>query len=300
MTKWQKRTLGIIGVILIVVLVTFAVVTRSEAHKLVSNPIRAPIDENPGDYGLPFEEVTVTSVDGLKLAGWYVPSQNGAAIMTQHGYKSDRTSLLDEAAMLHGHGYGALLMSVRAHDLSQGEQISFGHHEMKDLEAWYQFLLAQDEVEPDKIGILGCSMGGSLVIQYAALNDHIKAVVAQSPFSSLDDTVSTSIRKFTELPPFPFAPMIVFWAERELGMDSSEINAKVWIKEISPRPILLMDGGLDEYVSETSGELLYAAAGEPKEFWFEPLMGHCEFDEKMPEAFEARVTAFFDKYLLEE
>ncbi len=300
MTNRRRLIAGMVGLMLLAVAAALALVTRSEAHELVSHTVRAPIDETPGDLGLPFEDVTVTTVDGLHLVGWYIPPQNGAAIMTQHGYKSDRTSLLDEAAMLHRHGYGVLLMSIRAHDLSAGEQISFGYHEMKDLEAWYQFLLTREEIDPDKIGILGCSMGGSLVIQYAAGNADIKAVVAQSPFSSLDDTVSTSIQKLTSLPPFPFAPLIVFWAEQELGIDSSEINARLWVKEISPRPILLMDGGLDDYVSEDSGELLYAAAGEPKEFWFEPDIGHCEFDEKMPQAFEDRVIAFFDAYLLEE
>jgi len=144
-------------------------------------------------FGLVYEDVSVTTPDGLKLVGWYVPSQNGAAIMAQHGYTSDRRELLEEAAMLNKHGYGVLLTSVRAHDLSDGEVISFGFNEMQDLEAWYQYLRKRGEVDPDRIGILGNSMGGSLVIQYAAQNDNIRATVAHSAFSSLDDTVATSV-----------------------------------------------------------------------------------------------------------
>ena len=202
--------------------------------------------------------------------------------------------------MLNEHGYGVLLTSVRAHDLSEGELISFGFHEMQDLEAWYQYLLTRGEVDPDRIGVLGDSMGGSLVIQYAAQNEDIQATVAHSAFSSLDDTVATSIEFITGLPAFPFAPAIVFWAEQEVGSDSSEISAKTWISELSPRPVLLLQGGADMAISPESGQLLYDAAGEPKELWFEPELGHTEFDTALPEQYEAHVVGFFDRYLLGE
>lgn len=189
---------------------------------------------------------------------------------------------------------------MRAHDLSDGEVITFGYYEMRDLEAWYQYLLTRQEVDPERIGILGNSMGASIAIQYAAQNEKIKAVVAHSAFSSLDDTVSTSVEAFTGLPAFPFAPLIVFWAELELGEDSSLINAKEWIARLSPRPILLLQGGKDVLIEQESAEKLFQAAGEPKELWYEPDLGHAEFDVAMPEEYERRVVRFFDRYLLED
>jgi len=121
--------------------------------------------------------------------------------------------------------------------------------------------------------------------------------VAQSAFSSLDDTVATSIEFFTGLPAFPFAPAIVFWAEQEVGFDSSEVSAKIWIRELSPRPVLLLQGGADTIISADSGQLLYDAAGEPKELAYEPELGHTAFDTELPEKFESRVVGFFDRYL---
>jgi fermentation-respiration switch protein FrsA (DUF1100 family) len=220
--------------------------------------------------------------------------------MAQHGYKGNRTGLLEEAAMLNEHGYGVLLTTVRAHDLSEGELISFGYYEMQDMEAWYQYLLTRSEVDPEKIGILGNSMGGSMAIQYAVQNEKIQATVAHSAFSSLDDTVATSIEFFTGLPAFPFAPAIVFWAEQEVGFNSSEVSAKTWIRRLSPRPVLLLQGGADTVISADSGQLLYDAAGDPRELWFEPELGHVAFDTELPEQFEARVVGFFDRYLLGE
>ena len=302
MKSWMMYGLIAILAVGLALFVGLAVMTRGQAHELVSHPIeaRAALDASPADFGLPYEDVTVTSDDGFRLVGWYVPSENGAVIMAQHGLKSNRAALLEEAEMLHDHGYGVLITSVRAHDESDGELISFGYHEMKDWEAWYQFLMQRDEIDPEKVGILGTSMGATQAIQYASLNEDIGAVVAHSPFSSIDDTVAVSVTAFTGLPPFPFAPMIVFWAEQELGFDSAEIDAKLWVDDISPRPVFILQAGQDTAVSVESGELLYNAAGEPRELWFEPDIGHALFDSELPEEFEARVVEFFDQYLLTE
>ena len=94
--------------------------------------------------------------------------------------------------------------------------------------------------------------------------------------------------------------MILFWAEREIGFDTSEIDAKLWIDDISPRPVFLMQGGTDEYISVGCGEWLYEAAKEPKELWYEEEVGHASFEQELPQEYEERVVAFFDRHLLGE
>ena len=201
---------------------------------------------------------------------------------------------------MHRHGYGVLLTSIRAHDYSEGELITFGMHEIDDMEAWYQFLLLRSDIGPSKVGIIGNSYGGMLAIQFAAQNENIKAVVANCAFSSLNDPVSTSVTHFTGLPNFPFVPLITFWAENETGFKKEDIDATKWIADISPRPVFLMQGGADTVISSDSGQRLYDAAGEPKELWFDRALGHVEFDTERAEEYEARVVAFFDQYLLDK
>lgn len=300
MKRWLKISLTTFIVILLFAFGGLLWKTYSEAHNLINAPMegRNLPDETPADYNLPFEDVTVTNGDGQVLAGWFIPSQNGAVIIMQHGYKSTRSELLNEAEMMYRHGYGVLLTSIRAHDYSEGELITFGMYEVGDMEAWYQYLLTRDAFDHEKVGILGNSYGGMLAIQFAAQNENIKAVVANSAFSSLNDTVATSVKHFTGLPEFPFVPLIVFWAEQESGFKTEDIDAARIIAEISPRPVFLMQGGADTVISAGSGQRLYDAAGEPKELWFDPALGHVEFDSERAAEYEARVAAFFDQYLL--
>lgn len=300
MKKWLKIGLIVVAVVLVVVVVAVFFMMRPKGIELVRHPIeeREPLEETLAEYDVDYEDVVVTTEDGLKLVGWYIPSQNGATIIAQHGYKGDRGDLVVTAVLLQRHGYGVLLSTVRAHDQSDGDLITMGKEEMKDFEAWYQYLLTQDDVDPDRIGILGESMGGALSIKYASQNPNIKAVVAHSAFANFDDTVEKGVELKTGLPPFPFAPMILFWAEREAGVETSEIDTTQWIKEISPRPVFILQGGQDDHISIDSGQKLYDAAGEPKELWFEPGAAHHGLEEQPYEAeFERRVVAFFDKYL---
>ena len=299
MKRWQKILAAVVGGLVLILVAGLLLFSRAQAMNLITQPMAGrslPVD-TPAKYNLPYNDVTVTTADGLKLVGWYIPPKNGALVILQHGYKNNRSEMLNEADMLYRHGYGLLISSVRAHDYSEGEKITFGIDEMKDLDAWFAFVLTRSEVDPERIGILGNSYGGLLAIHYASLNQQIKAVVTSSAFSSLTDTVETSIRFFTGLPPFPFAPLILFWGEQEAGFKASDIDATIWIRSISPRPVFLMQGGADTIISVNSGQKLLDAAGEPKQLWFDPDVPHAQFDTLRASEYEARVTAFFDQYL---
>jgi esterase/lipase len=302
MIRWLRITLLAVLTVFIVAVIAVLVVGYKEGRAMVMIPQedRERLTESPADYGMPYEEVTVTTEDGLKLVGWYVPTKNGAAIIAQHGYKDDREDALREGSYLYQNGYGVLFSTFRAHDLSEGEMFTFGKNEMQDLEAWYQYVLTRDGVNPDNIGMLGKSMGGALSIKYAALNENIKAVVADCAFSSIPDVVAIAVPELTGLPAFPFAPVIVFWAEQILGYDIDEFDTKVWVRDICGRPIKILQGGADKVISVSSGQLIFDAACEPKEFWFEPTAGHTICDELVPERCAELLVPFFNRYVLGE
>ena len=302
MKKWMKIGGGIVAGLVVLLVAGVLFMARGQAIALVHNPPegRDVIDRTPAEYNLKYEDLTLTAADGLHLAAWYIPSQNGAAVIAVHGFKADREEMLNEADMLARHGYGVLLIALRAHDHSEGEVITFGLNEVRDLEAAYQYLLARPEVDPERIGVLGNSMGGTVALLYTAQNPEIKAVVSQATFASLEKEVGTGIKRLLGLPPFPFAPLIQFFAEQEVGFRARDVSAEAHIGEISPRPVFLMQGGADTLVPPESGQILYDAAGQPKELWFDPALEHVRFDTERAAEYEQRVTAFFDQYLLQK
>jgi fermentation-respiration switch protein FrsA (DUF1100 family) len=294
------RPLTVVGGLMLLLFFTLLLVSRNQALELVYHPAeaRSELAKTPADFDLDYADVFVQSTDGIRLYGWYIPSRNGAAVVLQHGYKSNRSELLEEAEMLSRQGYGVLLSSVRAHDQNSGELIGFGLHEMSDLDAWFNFLGQQDDIDPKRIGLLGNSLGGTMAAQYAAMNEEVRALVLHSAFSSMRDTIDTSIRYFTGLPAFPFAQLIRFWAEREIKGSIEDIDATTWVSQLSPRPVLILHSTTDIVISEESGDLLFAAARQPKEIWLAKGVEHASFDTQSSLEFESRVLSFFNRYLL--
>ena len=130
--------------------------TRSEAHRLITNPAysRNRSDKTPWDepWRLPFVDVAVRSSDGTQLRGWFIPAESRKLILVQHGYKDKLQSMLGVAKILHDHGYQVMVMCVRAHDFSDGDLIGFGQHEMPDMAAFEADALTRPGVDPTEIG----------------------------------------------------------------------------------------------------------------------------------------------------
>lgn len=259
------------------------------------HPRRHLPTETPAERGLAYRDVAFPAADGLTLRGWYLPSQNGAAIIVGHGYGAYRR--LDQAEVLARHGYGVLTFDWRAHGQSDGELCSLGYYEVRDVEGALAWLAQQPDVDAERIGMLGESMGAVTAIRAAAHLAGIKAVVAASPFPTLEEGV-TNVWRGSGLPVFPFVPLQVLFGRWQTGLNLDDLRPLDDVAAISPRPILILAGGLDPVTGPDAGQRYYAAAGEPKELWFEPDLGHLSFLDAYPAEYERRVVGFFDAALL--
>jgi len=258
----------------------------------VAHPKRAPVCcVTPADLGFAYEDVAFGTSDGLTLRGWYIPSQNRAAVIVTHGVAGNRVGHLDQAAALAGRGFGVLLLDLRAHGHSDGSTITFGG---EDIRAAAAYLQTRSDVDPERIGAMGLSLGGSAVLQAAARSDAIRAVVADGPGPA-------TYRDW----PYPedllgwiYAPFDWVWfkvLERE-GVTAPRATLDV-IADIAPRPILLISGTS----SSLEGQFVrqyFEAAGEPKELWEIPEAGHAQTWAARPEEYADRIIRFFDRALL--
>ncbi|MDY0189442.1 MAG: alpha/beta fold hydrolase [Desulfuromonas sp.] len=247
-------------------------------------------------HKLDAQPIELTTSDGLHLFALYAPSTNGATIILSHGYKMSCSEMIPIAALLARQGYGVLLPDQRSHGRSDGNTISFGYHEWRDLEAAVNFLVEQNP--HDKIGIFGNSMGGALAVVYAAREPLIAAVIAQSPYASVGHSINKGVSKFSGLPAFPFAPLIHYLAQRRLGIDTAKVAPVNTIAAIAPRPIMLLMGGSDQTVEAEGIFVLQQAAGANCSLWFEPELDHVEFYQRKPEEFAHRIVGFYNHALL--
>ena len=108
---------------------------------LATHRPRAAVE--PADLGRPYQEVTLRTSDGLDLAAWYVPSRNGAAVISY----PTRQGKLPQARMLVRHGYGVLLLDARGYDGSEGDPNLFGWESAKDIDAAVAWLQRRPDVD---------------------------------------------------------------------------------------------------------------------------------------------------------
>ena len=173
--SWRKLIAVPIGAVALVALV-FPVML---AMFVTNVPDYALGEETPADYGLDYEDVTVSTSDGVDLAAWYIPSSNGAAIVQLGGCCAARDDELESAAVLARNGYGVLMLDQRGHGGSEGDGMLWGWWGELDVTAGVDFLAARSDVVDGRIGAIGMSVGGEQVIAAAGVDSRIKSIVAE-------------------------------------------------------------------------------------------------------------------------
>lgn len=264
--------------------------------------IRPDRSWRPAEYEppqLPFETATFQAADGVTIAGWYSPpspelSDEGAhCVILCHGLGTNRTEMQDIALELRRRGYGVLLFDFRGHGESGGSCTTVGLREVNDILGAVEFLCMRPEIDLDRIGILGVSMGGAAAIMAAAICPTLRWVVADCPFATLEQALQTAFEAFVHAPGWLFARPVIAFAQLFTGAHVTDVKPVECIGAIAPRPVLLIHGCDDGLVLAANSEQLYQAAGEPKELWLIPECDHVQCRVVAGEEYYRRIDAFF-------
>lgn len=247
------------------------------------------------------EEVTFSSVDdSLNISGWFFAatgSRPAPAIVLCHGVWTGRRECLPLALRLWQSGYNVLCFDFRAHGLSGGRYTSVGRHETNDVIGAVHYLSQRPEVDPERIAVIGFSMGAAATIQAAARCDKIAVVVADSSYATFLDAARYSFKAVTRLPHYPLAPIAMTWAKWIVHVDANHMRPVDDIGRIAPRPVLITHGTEDEIVPVRHAHTLFKAADEPKELWIVDGAHHVEARDLEPDAYYERISAFLEQNL---
>jgi len=244
------------------------------------------------ELGAAHEEVSFTTSDGLELKGWYVPSENGAAVIAFPGRKGPQRP----ARMLVHHGYGVLLFDRRGEGESDGDPNALGWGGEKDVEAAVEFLRSRPDVDDETIGGIGLSVGGEMMIEAAGESDGLKALVSEGAgIRSIREAWAipdTRKRIETTLVHALVTPAVALFSNTLPPPSLEDLSA-----QIAPTPVFFVYAMPGQGGEAELTETFYAAAREPKEIWLVPGAGHTGGIEAQPEVYERRVVGFFDDAL---
>lgn len=286
------------GLLLLIIAAWQAGTQSQRAAYYLSHPEVSAEVASPDDFNLTgWEDVTFQSGE-FGLTAWFVPATtaDGATMILVPGWSANRSNVLAEAAVLHQAGYGTLLLNVRNHGASDGRYTTWGLLEAEDVVAAVAYLQSRPDVNPERIGALGKSMGGAAVLRAAAAEPAIQTVVAMSTYSSFEGNLPSIANKMGGVPE-TFTGLVLRFMERETGHFLTEVRGVDDVEAIAPRPILFIHGMADTLVDPAQSEEMYAAASEPKDLVLVPGAAHTDILQTDPDLFAASVVGFLDLHL---
>jgi hypothetical protein len=293
-TLWRSRRLddplwrryGRRALIVVASLVALMVVVYPLVYSYGMTHVGRAVVPEP-ELGADFENVSFTTDDGLELTGWYVPSRNGAVVIAFPGRKGTQRP----ARVLIRHGYGVLLFDRRGEGDSEGDPNAVGWNGTRDVEAAVAYLHTRSDVDPARIGGIGLSVGGEMLLEAAAESDDLKAVVS-------DGAGIRSVREASLIP-----STVPIWAGLTAGTavfsgHAPPPNLNDVVDRISPRPVFFIYASSGQGGEELSQDY-YETARQPKLVWKVPGATHTNGIEARPREYERRMIGFFDDALLE-
>ena len=243
------------------------------------------------------EHIQVRTADNVLLDGRFFRGAHSSLVILASGYGDTQDQMLSIAEFLHRAGFSVLTYNSRARVPSGGKYVTVGALEQNDVVSVVNYAAGRSDVDANRIGILGISMGGASAILAAAKDKRIRAVVDDSGFSDAPRVISTAFEHFVHLPAFPFAPITVTIADLRAGIDMSRVRPMDVIGEISPRPVLIIHEQGDSVALVDNSLRNFASAGQPKQLWLVPGSGHGKAQIIAKSQYQSRVTSFFDAAL---
>jgi hypothetical protein len=265
--------------------------------RATTRPSDGVLTDTPTSYGVDFIDVEFPSRDGLTVRGWLT---EGAAskptIIACHGLFRSRQEVLERSCRLSKEGFSVLLFDFRRHGQSDEASISLGFLESLDVLGAHDFL-KRIQGRQDVV-LMGVSMGAVAALHAAGdLQPPPRAVVADSPFLSLQDTVAHHTNLFFGLPSFPFADLFVWNLTRINGYEAGDLDTLQAVRGLENIPILMFQGEDDRRIPlSTTQSIFQAIPSGKKNLVVFPGAGHGAAYRTDPQRYLAEVVEFLGKY----
>ncbi|MCK9526061.1 MAG: alpha/beta hydrolase [Limnochordia bacterium] len=260
---------------------------------------------DPEDWGLAATSLTLQTQDGYQLAAWGLDVATPRGVVIFLGGLNDPpvSAFWGHARLLAEHGYGSLLIELRSHGESSGQQVYLGYAEHLDLLAGIEYVKANYDSVPTIA--FGADLGGVVAINGAGLYPDLAGVISIGAFSSWADLFADNL--YFSGAPLALAvlekPFVNLYILAKFGLENRSLTPKRQIANLGTRPALLMHAEDDPFVSVLNLERIMAqhkGADARVETWIRAGEDHLVstdflYPENDPEYIE-QVLTFLNSY----
>ncbi len=249
----------------------------------------------------PFEQMKMTSRDGLELSGYFLPAKNSTnkLVILTHGYLGNAKQMgLFGMFYYEDLGFNIFMPDARGHGKSGGEYYGFGWPDRLDLIDWTKVMV--EKLEPDsEIVYHGLSMGAATVLMASGeeeLPSQVEAIVADSPYESVYQLFAYQMTRMFHLPPFPLLDSTSLLTKMRAGYLFREASALKAVKKTKV-PILYIHGKADTFVPVKMAMDLYGSTASSSELFLVDKANHGEAYALQQKPYELKVQQFLNHYI---
>jgi fermentation-respiration switch protein FrsA (DUF1100 family) len=208
----------------------------------------AEIVHTPRHAGLEFQDLFFTTVDGVRLNGWFIPHPQARVTMVWfHGNAGNISHRVENIKLLHDKvKINIFIFDYRGYGRSEGSVSEEGTY--RDGAAALDFVRKKLRVDAENLILFGRSLGAAVAAEMAVRFES-RGLILETPFTSIRDMAKTVF------PLLPIGPLL------QTRYDVVEKVGRVKV------PLLVLHGDHDDVVPYEQGKKVFAAAREPKEFY---------------------------------
>ena len=255
--EWVRRVLLILLLAYAVILALLLIFEKRLVF-FPQIPGRLSGDWHPPD--LNHEEVWLTTSDGVRVNGWWIPSVAGGGSPTFlcfHGNAANIAWRADVYRFLRDLPANVLAVEYRGYGRSEGEPSEAGIY--RDAEASYAYLVRERGIPSGRIIALGQSLGTAVAAELAA-NHELGGIVLEAPFPSAR---AVARRIYWFVPGLGWLMRSRFDTAKNLAAANQRFGT----------PLLVVHCTGDPVIPFAFGKEVYDRAAQPK--WFYSVSGEC-------------------------
>jgi fermentation-respiration switch protein FrsA (DUF1100 family) len=233
-----------------------------------------------------YEAANFVSTDGIRLAGWWIPSDppphnvqkidpdwGKRTVLICPGLTDTKSTQVLMASQFVPYGYNVLIFDFRAHGDSAGQLISFGDKERQDVLGAVRWVRQHHPEGSAQIFGVGLNTGAAALIGAAAdpspEGQALDAIAVDGIFRDFDRWSDSAAGRF--FPP-PLSWLLQMFgvpiASAQTGVDlvhfsPGKLNEAIW-----PRPVMIIQTARDPVVSYEQGRRFFDLAPQPKQGLF--------------------------------